>query len=276
MSKRSFGGAFKKLKEALSGKPARGDDTVPSKRSKYLESDKGPLDVQFAREFTEATGKFLYCEHEAGLVENLHRLSLEYNWVTVHAREDNLYPILQRANIDFDREDTNADAFVSTCAFLSAYDGGIVVSSVQTGGKKLNHFPSTHVVIAYTSQLHKNLSEGMRWLKSKSKEIPSNITNVQVNRLENANGTRYEYGPSVHHDVFLLLVEDQVPGDLVQIYTTDQEYQATIVAGKLREAGIEPFQFNKRDSMYPVGYHEIRVASDQAEKARDLVGKSGL
>ncbi len=208
MSKGSFGGAFKKLKDALSGKSAQGDDSAAPKGNKYLEPDKGPLDVQFAREFTEATGKFLYCEHEADLVESLHRLSLEYRWTTVFARENDVISVLKRADIDYDIEDRNADAFVSTCAFLSAYDGGIVISSVQTNGEKLNCFPSTHVVIAYTSQLHKNLSEGMRWLKSQSKEIPSNITNVQVNRLENASGIRREYDPAVHHDVFLLLVED--------------------------------------------------------------------
>lgn len=209
MSKGSFGGAFKKLKDALSGKSAQGDDSATPKGNKYLEPEKGPLDVQFAREFTEATGKFLYCEHEADLVESLHRLSLEYNWTTVYAREEKVISVLTRADIDFDREDRKADAFVSTCAFLSAYDGGIVVSSEQTGGEQLNCFPSTHVVIAYTSQLHKNLSEGMRWLKSKSKEIPTNITNVQVNKLENASGIRREYDPAIHHDVFLLLVEDQ-------------------------------------------------------------------
>jgi L-lactate dehydrogenase complex protein LldG len=209
MSKGSFGGAFKRIKDALSGKPAQGNDTASAKGNKYLEPEKGPLDVQFAREFTEATGKFLYCEHEAELVESLHRLSLEYNWTTVYARENELSSILQRANIDFDTEDRNADAFVSTCAFLSAYDGGIVVSSAQTGGEKLNCFPSTHIVIAYTSQLHKNLSEGMRWFKSQSEEIPSNITTVQVNKIENTSGIRREYDPAVHHDVFLLLVEDQ-------------------------------------------------------------------
>lgn len=208
MSKSSIGGAFKKLKDALSGNSGQ-PRSSSSKSGKYMEPEKTPLDVQFAQEFTEATGKFLYCENEAQMIEGLHRLSIEYRWTTVFAREDILFSILERANIDYDTNDRNADAFISTCAFLSAYDGGIVVSSEQTGSEKLNCFPSSHVVIAYTSQLRKNLSDGMRILKNKSPEYPSNITTVQVNKLENASGTTREYDPSIHHDVFLLLVEDQ-------------------------------------------------------------------
>jgi L-lactate utilization protein LutC len=208
MSKSSFGGAFKKLKDALSGSAGQ-QKSASSSTNQFLEPEKTPLDVQFAQEFTEATGKFLYCENEAQMIESLHRLSIEYRWTTVFAREEKLFSILQRANIDFDSKDRNGDAFVSSCAFLSAYDGGIVVSSEQTGGEKLNCFPSSHVVIAKTSQLRKNLSDGMRILKNSSPEIPSNITTVQVNKLENASGITREYDPSIHHDVFLLLVEDQ-------------------------------------------------------------------
>lgn len=64
--------------------------------------------------------------------------------------------------------------------------------------------------------------------------------------------------------------------ELVQVYTTDQEYQAQLLSDKLKEAGIEPFQLNKRDSMYPIGYIEIQVAAQDVEKARELIEESGL
>jgi len=64
--------------------------------------------------------------------------------------------------------------------------------------------------------------------------------------------------------------------NLVQVYTTDKEYQAQLLTDKLRENGIEPFQLNKRDSMYPIGYIEIQVASEDVEKARTLIEESGL
>ncbi len=63
---------------------------------------------------------------------------------------------------------------------------------------------------------------------------------------------------------------------LVSVYTTDKEYQATLISNKLREADIEPFQLNKRDSMYPVGYIEIQVPEESFEKARNIVEESGL
>ena len=64
--------------------------------------------------------------------------------------------------------------------------------------------------------------------------------------------------------------------DLVQVYTTDKEYHALLLSDKLKESGIEPFLLNKRDSMYPVGYIEIQVASADMEKARALIEESGL
>ncbi len=64
--------------------------------------------------------------------------------------------------------------------------------------------------------------------------------------------------------------------NLVQVYTTDKEYQAQLLTDKLRENGIDPFQLNKRDSMYPIGYIEIQVASEDVEKARTLIEESGL
>ncbi|MCE2496411.1 MAG: DUF2007 domain-containing protein [Flavobacteriales bacterium] len=64
--------------------------------------------------------------------------------------------------------------------------------------------------------------------------------------------------------------------NLVQVYTTDKEYQAQLLTDKLRENGIEPFRLNKRDSMYPIGYIEIQVASEDVEKARTLIEESGL
>ncbi len=64
--------------------------------------------------------------------------------------------------------------------------------------------------------------------------------------------------------------------ELIQVYTTDQEYQANLVSDKLREAGIEPLQLNKRDSMYPIGYVEIKVAAADVERARALIEESGL
>lgn len=64
--------------------------------------------------------------------------------------------------------------------------------------------------------------------------------------------------------------------NLVSVYTTDQEYQASLISNKLKEVGIEPFQLNKRDSMYPVGYIEIQVPSSSVEEARAIIEKSGL
>lgn len=63
---------------------------------------------------------------------------------------------------------------------------------------------------------------------------------------------------------------------LVSVYTTDKDYQATLICNKLKEASIEPFELNKRDSMYPIGYIEIQVPKESVDQARTIIEQSGL
>jgi len=60
------------------------------------------------------------------------------------------------------------------------------------------------------------------------------------------------------------------------VYTTDKEYQGEILRDLLESASIEVFMIPKRDSMYPVGYYEIRVKPEDEDKARAIVEKSAL
>jgi hypothetical protein len=60
------------------------------------------------------------------------------------------------------------------------------------------------------------------------------------------------------------------------IYTTDKEYQVDILRDLLENESIEVFILPKKDSMYPVGYYELRVQPQDEEKARGIVEKSGL
>ena len=60
------------------------------------------------------------------------------------------------------------------------------------------------------------------------------------------------------------------------IYTTDKEYQVEIVRDLLENESIEVFVLPKKDSMYPIGYYELRVKPEDEEKATKIVEGSGL
>jgi hypothetical protein len=62
----------------------------------------------------------------------------------------------------------------------------------------------------------------------------------------------------------------------ISVYTTDQIHQSEIIRSLLQQNEIEPFILNKRDSMYPVGYIEVFVSENDAEKARKIIEDAEL
>ena len=62
----------------------------------------------------------------------------------------------------------------------------------------------------------------------------------------------------------------------VSVYTTDQIHQSAIIRSLLEQNKIEPFILNKRDSMYPVGYIEVFVSEEDAERARKIIEAAEL
>jgi len=77
-----------------------------------------------------------------------------------------------------------------------------MISSNQTDRRKLNELSNTFVVVAYTDQIVKNISEGLSKIKSLSKKnIPTNITTIKG--LKN-NG---QLNSSDARNIYLLLIE---------------------------------------------------------------------
>ena len=62
----------------------------------------------------------------------------------------------------------------------------------------------------------------------------------------------------------------------VSVYTTDKIHQSEIIRSLLEQEDITPFILNKRDSMYPIGYIEVLVSEDDAQKAREIIEAAQL
>ena len=57
-----------------------------------------------------------------------------------------------------------------------AYNGGVMVTSVQKGNKSLDQLPKEVIVVAYTDQLVDRLNEGLSLIREKyGKDIPTRI-----------------------------------------------------------------------------------------------------
>ena len=96
---------------------------------------------------------------------------------------------------------------ISTCEYLIADDGSILVSSNQVAEKKLDELPGDIIILAKTDQLINNISEGLSGIKNNSKSIPSNITNLK--HFKDCNDKDFlSYGSS-SKNLYLILLENQ-------------------------------------------------------------------
>ena len=71
----------------------------------------------------------------------------------------------------------SCDASITSCEFLIARTGTIVLSAGQESGRTVSVYAPVHVCIAYSDQLVYDIKDGLQMLKDKYQiELPSLIT----------------------------------------------------------------------------------------------------
>jgi L-lactate dehydrogenase complex protein LldG len=168
---------LKKIRQALSNPVP-----VPFPKSEGNNSVFRPqsddLEVQFAEEFTRLLGKFAFCINEADLSKQLQQLITEKKWDNIYCNEEKLFHIISHSALYQVDKPTlaNCDASITTCEYLIARTGTIVMSTAQTG-RTVSVYAPVHICIAYTDQLVYDIKEVLQLLKEKyAGNIPSSIT----------------------------------------------------------------------------------------------------
>jgi L-lactate dehydrogenase complex protein LldG len=138
------------------------------------------LDITFAEAFTKIAGKFMYCENRKDFLETFRILSINQNWNKLYCFEESVKQLISDSGVLFydDRSTiTEAKQGVTSCEYLIARLGSIMVSSAQTSGRRLIVYPDVHIVVAYTSQLLPDLPEALSAILNKyGKDLPSLIS----------------------------------------------------------------------------------------------------
>jgi L-lactate dehydrogenase complex protein LldG len=138
------------------------------------------LDITFAQEFSKVAGKFIYCENETDLKNNLITLIAENKWKNIYCTEPGIKKILDDNGIPFFNEEKDflgMDAGITYCEFLIARLGSIMVSSRQISGRRLNVFPESHLVIARSSQIVPDIKDALKKMQEKyPHHLPSLIS----------------------------------------------------------------------------------------------------
>ena len=169
---------LKKIREALSH-----STPLPFPQSEGNQPVFPPLqqeiEVEFAEQFTQLQGKFIYCINQQELAFQLSSLVKKQNWEKVFCVEDKLIaPVASQISDRIVQTHlADCDASITGCEYLVARTGTIVMSSAQTSGRTTSVYAPIHICIAFTSQLVYDLKDALQAAKDKyGYNIPSLLT----------------------------------------------------------------------------------------------------
>jgi L-lactate dehydrogenase complex protein LldG len=145
----------------------------------YAKSDLSKEEL-FASEFIKLGGKFVFCDTEKELADNIHLLYENKNWKEVLCSDKNLVRILFENKVDFihaiNPENSSADACITDCELLVARTGSAVFSSKQSFGRVAPVYYPVHIIVAYVSQIVEDIADAIRFMKEKyGNDLPSMI-----------------------------------------------------------------------------------------------------
>ena len=169
---------LKKIREALSN-PVPLPFPKSEGTNSVFQQQKEDLEIIFAEEFTKLLGKFAFCVNEADMKVQLQQLLSEKKWTNIFCKEDRLLKIFNDGKFPKLNKSTlaNCDASVTTCKYLIARTGSIVMTSAQQSGRTVSAYAPVHICIAYINQLVFDTRDALKLLKTEyGNSLPSFIT----------------------------------------------------------------------------------------------------
>ena len=185
------------------------DNIKSEERGKYMPELKLPIDEKFTINFKANGGKFLYCENIQEIHSSLTQILEENEWQdkSVLLFDERLNELFKDFDFKTTKKVSESTYFLSTCEYLIADDGSLLISSNQIAEKKLKELPTNFIIYATTSQFVESIGEGLRGIKGKNRDkIPTNITTIKhFKTLEDKDFLTYG---SSSKNLYLLLLED--------------------------------------------------------------------
>ena len=168
---------LKSIRNALLGKTPNPYVAVDLESKIYGELDES-LALNFAQEFTNLGGKFIYCEDENDLKAVLIQLAEKEEIQPLFCDEPDLKSLISEIGLDYTDTDLKSmKSALTSCEFLIARFGSVMVSAAA--GRRQNFFPEKHLVIAYSSQLVPETKDALISMREKyNGNLPSMITQI--------------------------------------------------------------------------------------------------
>jgi L-lactate utilization protein LutC len=167
------------------------------------------LDDSFVHNFISKGGRFLYCTSISEVASNLKEILKENNWNEITCSDFDLLKITDKLDINIQKKTSENTPYFTSCEHLIANKGDILFSSNQIGSDKLSSLSKHFVVYATTSQLVKNMGEGLTGIKTNFQgNIPTNISSITNYKIDVDDDSFLTYGNSNSKNLYLLLFED--------------------------------------------------------------------
>lgn len=202
---------LKKIRKALIHKTNNRFLSVDWEKSVYSQSGHS-LEETFASEFTRIGGQFVFCENENEFLSQLKVISQQLEWKRVLCWEKEITSLLDKAGFPYTKDDQQFEegiVGITACEALIARLGSILVSSKLGSGRRLPVIPTTHIILAYTSQLVPEIKDGFQMIRTKYNDQlpsligtitgPSRTADIEKTLVTPAHGPR---------DIFVFLVDD--------------------------------------------------------------------
>ncbi len=172
-------------------------------------NDETSEELVFAKNFTEAGGKFIYIDKGDSVIDTFAKIKEENQW-----DKNNVMSLSQALskNLGIKKtkdvtENDDLKALVVECEYLLSNTGRMLISSNQIKNNKIDSLPDILIVIATSNQFVGDVSEGMTRLKAKySKKFPTNITTINV-RNKFIEDDFLSYGNSAK-DIYLIISDE--------------------------------------------------------------------
>lgn len=138
------------------------------------------LEEQFADAFIKLGGKFVFCDSEQDLIDNINMLHANRDWEHLLCTNDALRNSFASRGVNITEPaepyQEAADACITGCEMLVARTGSVILSSRQPLGRTAPVFYPVHIIYAYVDQVVADIEDAIAVMKRKyGEDLPSMI-----------------------------------------------------------------------------------------------------
>ncbi|WP_205509506.1 LutC/YkgG family protein [Longitalea arenae] len=201
---------LKKIRKALGNSTPLPFPQSEGNNSVYQPSTQD-LGLEFAERFTKLQGKFVFCENYKELASQLNQVIASNKWDKIFCKEEGLRKTLaenQFNNYSYNDLST-CDTAITSCEWLVARTGSIVMTAAQESGRTVSVYAPVHICIGHASQLVYDVKDALAKAREKyAGNLPSLIT--------------FATGPSRTADIEKMLVVGVHGPKEVYVFLVDQ------------------------------------------------------